>query len=93
MTTTDKQHDSPAHPKRSGVLLVNLGTPQAPTAAAVRSYLREFLSDPRVVEIPRIIWLPILYGLVLPLRPRRVAHAYAKVWMAEGSPLRVHTRP
>ncbi len=76
---------------RTGVLLVNLGTPQAPTASAVRSYLREFLSDPRVVEIPRAIWLPILYGLVLTLRPRRAAHAYRKIWTDQGSPLLVYT--
>ncbi len=74
------------------MLLINLGTPRAPTTAAVRSYLREFLSDPRVVEIPRLIWLPILYGLVLSLRPRRTARAYRKIWLAEGSPLLVYTR-
>ncbi len=77
---------------RPGVLLINLGTPQAPTAAAVRKYLKEFLSDPRVVEIPRPIWLPILYTLVLTLRPRRTARAYRKIWTAEGSPLMVNTR-
>lgn len=76
---------------RIGVLLINLGTPAAPTAAAVRGYLREFLSDPRVVEIPRAIWLPILYLFVLTLRPRASAHRYAQVWMSEGSPLKVHT--
>ena len=76
---------------RAGALLINLGTPRAPTASAVRSYLREFLSDPRVVEIPRAIWLPVLYGLVLTLRPRRVARAYRKIWTEQGSPLLVHT--
>ena len=76
---------------RIGVLLINLGTPDAPTPAAVRAYLREFLSDPRVVEIPRAIWLPILYLFVLTLRPRDSAHRYAQVWMSEGSPLKVHT--
>jgi len=76
---------------RIGVLLINLGTPDAPTPAAVRAYLREFLSDPRVVEIPRVIWLPILYLFVLTLRPRDSAHRYAQVWMSEGSPLKVHT--
>jgi ferrochelatase len=75
--------------ERSAVVLINLGTPQAPTAAAVRRYLREFLSDPRVVEIPRWIWWPILNGPVLALRPRRSAAKYAAVWTAEGSPLLV----
>ena len=73
-----------------GVLLVNLGTPDAPTAGAVRRYLREFLSDPRVVQIPRVAWLPILYFLVLPLRPARSARKYAAIWTADGSPLRVY---
>lgn len=77
-----------------GVLLVNLGSPDAPTPKAVRRYLAEFLSDPRVVEIPRLIWLPILYGPVLTFRPKRSAHAYATVWdeKAGDSPLRVITR-
>ncbi|MGZ5584511.1 MAG: ferrochelatase [Usitatibacter sp.] len=73
-----------------GVLLVNLGTPDAPTAGAVRRYLREFLSDPRVVRIPRLVWLPILYFLVLPLRPAKSARKYATIWRADGSPLRVY---
>ena len=76
---------------RVGILLVNLGTPQAPDAASVRTYLRQFLSDPRVVEIPRPLWWPILYGAILPLRPRASALKYAKIWTSEGSPLRVHT--
>jgi ferrochelatase len=76
----------------NGVLLVNLGTPAAPTPEAVRAYLAEFLGDPRVVEIPRFIWLPILHGLVLRKRPAESAAKYAKVWTAEGSPLMVHTR-
>jgi ferrochelatase len=76
---------------KAGVLLVNLGTPSAPTASAVRSFLRQFLSDPRVVELPRIVWLPILYGIVLTTRPAKSAAKYAKVWMPEGSPLAVHT--
>ena len=76
---------------RDGILLVNLGTPSAPTAPAVRRYLAEFLSDPRVVEIPRALWLPILYGVVLLVRPARSARKYAEVWTAEGSPLAVHT--
>ncbi|HWY73027.1 MAG TPA: ferrochelatase [Burkholderiaceae bacterium] len=74
---------------RPAVLLLNLGTPQAPTAPAVRRYLREFLSDPRVVELPRWLWWPILNGPVLALRPRRSAAKYAAVWTAEGSPLLV----
>lgn len=72
---------------RSGVLLVNLGTPDAPEAPAIRRYLAEFLGDRRVVELPRLLWWPILYGLILPLRPRKLAHAYASVWTAQGSPL------
>lgn len=76
---------------KPGVLLVNLGTPSAPTPAAVRAYLREFLSDPRVVEIPRIVWLPILYGIILTFRPAKSAEKYAQVWTPEGSPLAVHT--
>jgi ferrochelatase len=75
----------------SGVLLVNLGTPAAPTTQAVRSYLAEFLSDPRVVDLPRIVWLPILHGLVLRGRPKRSAKKYALIWTPEGSPLAVHT--
>ena len=84
----DYQHGTVAS---TGVLLVNLGTPEAPTTAAVRRYLGEFLSDPRVVEIPRPLWWLILHLFVLPLRPRKSAAAYAKVWMPEGSPLFVHS--
>jgi ferrochelatase len=73
-----------------GVLLVNLGTPEAPTPSAVRRYLREFLSDPRVVELPRWLWLPILYLLVLPFRPAKTARKYAMIWKADGSPLRIY---
>jgi ferrochelatase len=76
---------------RTGILLVNLGTPEAPTAAAVRPFLKQFLSDPRVVEIPRALWWPILHGIVLNTRPRKSAEKYAKIWTAEGSPLKVHT--
>jgi ferrochelatase len=72
-----------------GVLLINLGTPDAPEARAVRRYLAEFLSDPRVIEIPRFAWKPILHGIVLRTRPRKSAEAYNKVWTNEGSPLRV----
>jgi len=78
-------------PGRTGVLLVNLGTPTAPTAAALRPYLKQFLSDPRVVEIPRLIWWPILNGIILNTRPRKSAEKYAGIWMDEGSPLKVHT--
>jgi len=74
----------------TGVLLVNLGTPDAPTPSAVRRYLRQFLSDPRVVELPRYVWLPILYLLVLPLRPAKTARKYASIWKPEGSPLRIY---
>lgn len=75
-----------------GVLLVNLGTPDAPTPAAVRHYLAEFLWDPRVVEAPRLLWWLALHGVILRTRPRRSARAYASIWTAQGSPLLVHTR-
>ena len=74
------------------MLIVNLGTPDAPEAGAVKRYLREFLSDPRVVEIPAIVWQPILRGIILNRRPARSAHAYRAIWTEEGSPLAVHTR-
>jgi len=76
---------------RDAVLLVNLGTPDAPTARAVRRYLAEFLADPRVVELPRALWLPLLYGVILPVRAGQSARKYASIWLAEGSPLAVHT--
>jgi ferrochelatase len=76
-------------PAQAGVLLVNLGTPEAPTARALRPYLAEFLGDPRVIEYPRWLWRVILHGVILRLRPARSAHAYARVWTPEGSPLRV----
>jgi ferrochelatase len=72
-----------------GVLLINLGTPDAPEVRAVRRYLAEFLSDPRVVEIPPIAWKPILHGIILRTRPRKSAEAYNQIWTNEGSPLRV----
>ncbi|MCG6933742.1 MAG: ferrochelatase [Gallionella sp.] len=78
-------------PVKTGILLVNLGTPDAPTAKAVRPYLKEFLSDPRVVEIPRPIWWLILNGIILNIRPKKSAAKYASIWTPEGSPLRVHT--
>ncbi|MES0874449.1 ferrochelatase [Sinimarinibacterium thermocellulolyticum] len=72
---------------RTGVLLVNLGTPDAPHAPAIRRYLAEFLGDPRVVETPRALWLPLLYAVILPFRSRKLVHAYASVWTERGSPL------
>jgi ferrochelatase len=88
-----KPADHPIIPtSRVGILLINLGTPDAPDPASVRRYLAEFLSDPRVVEIPRLIWNPILYGAILTMRPKKSAHAYQQVWTPEGSPLAVHTR-
>src|SRR5262249_51612772 len=75
-----------------GVLLINLGTPDAPERGAVRRYLREFLSDPRVLDIPPVGRAALLYGAILPFRPRRSAEAYRKIWMKEGSPLLVHGR-
>lgn len=78
--------------RRCAVLLVNLGTPAAPTPAAVRQYLGEFLMDPRVVEIPRPVWWLILHGIILRVRPRKSAHAYASIWTPEGSPLLVYSR-
>ena len=74
------------------VLLLNLGTPAAPTPRAVRRYLAEFLGDARVIDYPRWLWLPLLYGVILRLRPRRSARAYAKIWTPLGSPLLVHSR-
>jgi ferrochelatase len=82
------QHDLPS---RIGVLLINLGTPAAPTASALRPYLKEFLSDRRVVEIPRAIWWLILNGIILNTRPRKSAEKYASIWQNEGSPLKIHT--
>jgi ferrochelatase len=78
-------------PGRTAVLLVNLGTPEAPTAPALRRYLGEFLWDPRVVEIPRPLWWLILNGVILNTRPRKSAEKYAAIWLPEGSPLRVYT--
>ena len=78
-------------PQTTAVVLVNLGTPEAPTAPALKRYLRQFLSDPRVVEIPRVLWWLILNGIILNVRPKKSAEKYATVWTPEGSPLRVHT--
>jgi ferrochelatase len=83
---------TPSEPQRAAILLVNLGTPAAPTPDAVRRYLAEFLSDSRVVKLPRWLWLPILHGVVLRTRPERSAHRYKQIWMPEGSPLAVHTK-
>ncbi len=76
---------------RVGVLLTNLGTPEAPTAKALRPYLKQFLWDPRVVEVPRPLWWLILNGIILRVRPKRSAAAYAEVWTDEGSPLLTHS--
>ena len=77
---------------RTALLAVNLGTPDSPTAPAVRRYLAEFLGDPRVVAIPPLLWKPLLHGVILPLRGSRSAAKYAQVWLPEGSPLAVYTQ-
>ncbi|KPQ30126.1 MAG: ferrochelatase [Marinobacter excellens HL-55] len=77
--------------ERLGILVTNLGTPDAPTTSALRRYLAEFLWDPRVVEVPRPIWWLILHGVILRIRPKKSAEAYASVWQPEGSPLLIHT--
>ncbi|MDC7715159.1 ferrochelatase [Vogesella sp. LYT5W] len=77
---------------KTGVLLINLGTPDAPTAKALRPYLKQFLSDQRVIEIPKALWWLILNGIILNLRPRKSAEKYASIWSSEGSPLLIHTR-
>jgi protoporphyrin/coproporphyrin ferrochelatase len=74
--------------ERIGILLVNSGTPEAPEPAAVRAFLARFLADRRVVDLPRALWLPLLYGVILPSRPTRVARKYRRIWSASGSPLR-----
>lgn len=76
---------------RPVVLLVNLGTPDSPTPTHVRRFLREFLTDRRVIEYPQLLWRPLLEGIILRIRPRRVAHAYSAIWTEEGSPLLVGT--
>lgn len=76
---------------KTGILLINLGTPDAPTKQALKPYLKEFLSDPRVVEIPRAVWWLILNGIILNTRPKKSAAKYASIWTSEGSPLRFHT--
>lgn len=86
----------PNHPPvvapKIGILLINLGTPDAPDPKSVRRYLKQFLSDRRVVEIPALLWQPILRGIILTTRPRRSAHAYSQIWTKDGSPLAVATR-
>jgi len=86
----------PDHPPvatpRIGILLVNLGTPDAPDAPSVRRYLGEFLSDRRVVEIPQILWQPILRGIILTTHPKKSAHAYQQIWTDKGSPLAAITQ-
>ncbi len=85
---SDYRHGTPGS---LGVLVANLGTPDAPTPAAVRRFLAEFLSDRRVVDLPRALWLPVLHGVILRIRPRRSARAYREIWTASGSPLFVNT--
>ena len=82
----------PNNPRKIGVLVAQLGTPKAPTAKAVRPYLRQFLSDPRVIDLHPLKWYPILYLFVLTLRPARSAALYANIWTDEGSPLMVHSK-
>jgi ferrochelatase len=77
----------PIRARKIGVLLINLGTPNTPEPGSVKLYLKEFLSDPRVVEIPQLVWQPILRGIILNTRPKKSAHAYQQVWTPEGSPL------
>ncbi|WP_041521606.1 ferrochelatase [Gilvimarinus agarilyticus] len=84
---TDNAHDTVKTTPRTGVLLTNLGTPDAPTKAGLRRYLAEFLSDPRIVEIPRLLWLLILHGIILNIRPKQSAKLYESIWTDEGSPL------
>jgi ferrochelatase len=83
---------APSTPERIGILVVNLGTPDAASYSAVQRYLREFLSDRRVINTSRVIWWPLLYGVVLPFRPLRTVRKYRKIWMSEGSPLAVYSR-
>ncbi|MGI9272421.1 MAG: ferrochelatase [Woeseiaceae bacterium] len=88
-STPDYEHGTPA---RMGVLVVNLGTPDAPTTGAVRRYLKQFLWDRRVVEYPRLLWWLILNGIILLIRPSKSAHAYQQVWTERGSPLLFHSQ-
>lgn len=79
-------------PQRTGILLVNLGTPEKPTAKALRPYLRQFLGDPRVIEWPTWLWKPILNGIILNVRPKKSAKLYASIWTEEGSPLLLYSQ-
>ena len=94
--TWQPQSPPPDHPPvrsgRVGVLLTNLGTPDAPTTGAVRRYLAQFLSDRRVVELPALLWQPLLRGVILNTRPAKSAHAYRQVWSEDGSPLAAITK-
>ena len=87
MSKDNKTNFNHATPFKTGVLIVNLGTPDAPTPSAVRRYLNEFLSDPRVIDKPRWLWWLILHGIILRLRPYKAAHAYQQIWTEQGSPL------
>ncbi|HTW37885.1 MAG TPA: ferrochelatase [Steroidobacteraceae bacterium] len=89
LSSPDFRHDSA---ERIGVLLANSGTPESPTVRDVRRFLARFLSDPRVVELPRALWLPLLHGVILRTRPRQSAGKYRRIWTAEGSPLAVLSR-
>jgi len=91
-STIDQRDDRHDTSGRLGVLVANLGTPDAPTPAAVKRFLAEFLSDRRVVDLPRALWLPILHGVILRIRPQRSARAYREIWTASGSPLLVNTQ-
>jgi ferrochelatase len=82
---------NPSHAK-AGVLCINLGTPDAPTPEAIRRYLREFLTDRRVVDLSPVLWWPFLYGFILPRRPHKLAQTYGQIWGAEGSPLLVYSQ-
>jgi ferrochelatase len=87
---TEPKHEH-GTPGKAGILLVNLGTPDAPTPRALKRYLNEFLSDPRVIEIPRLLWWAILHGIILRTRPPKSAEKYAAIWTEQGSPLKIHT--
>jgi protoporphyrin/coproporphyrin ferrochelatase len=88
LSSPDFRHDSP---QQIGVLLVNSGTPASPAPRDIRAFLKGLLSDPRVVELPRTLWLPILYGFILPFRPSRLVHKYRKIWTPQGSPLTAYS--
>ncbi len=90
MAGNGKHTDAPN--ARAGVLVTNLGTPDDPTPAALRRYLAEFLADPELVSLPRFLWLPLLHAVILQIRPKRSAEAYARIWTREGSPLLVNSQ-